>query len=150
MFWVGFIGCADTMAGSSVWFSKSNIESYKSGYNWITSNNIFKVTVNSALLKYTYLYEIIGSLHLCHKILYSLPSHKWIWLSHWSQRVGLWYWWRCSLRLLLEWVYHLKYEGKTSSVFKLVSQNIKYAIYTVMSKTSFTQKKVGHRQMALG
>jgi hypothetical protein len=40
MFWVGFIGCADTMAGSSVWFSKSSIESYKLGYNGINSINV--------------------------------------------------------------------------------------------------------------
>lgn len=51
MFWVGFMGCAETIAGSSVWFSKSNIESYKSEYNWITSNNIHLKLLSTALTK---------------------------------------------------------------------------------------------------
>lgn len=110
MFCVGFIGCADTMAGSSVWFSKSSIESCKLGYNGIKWCKHSSLQLVSVWLNCAYLYEIIGPLHLRHKILDSLSSHKGICLSHWSQRVGLWYWRRCSLRLLLEWIYHLKWK----------------------------------------
>lgn len=54
-----------------------------------------------------YLHEVVGALHLCHEVLYSLSPDQGVCLSHSSERVRFRDGRRRRLRLLLQWIYNL-------------------------------------------
>lgn len=57
--------------------------------------------------EFTYLHEVIGALHLRHEVLYSLPPHQRIRLSHGTERVSFGNGRRRRLCLLLQRIYDL-------------------------------------------
>lgn len=61
MFWLGFIGCAETIAGSMACPSNSNIESWQHRGN--ERQVYFHWHLQGAR---SYLHKVVGSLHLCH------------------------------------------------------------------------------------
>lgn len=54
-----------------------------------------------------YLHEVVGALHLCHEVLYSLSPDQGVCLSHSSERVRFWDRRRRRLCLLLQGIYNL-------------------------------------------
>lgn len=74
MFWAGFMGCAETMAGSMGWPSNSSIES------WGKTNIQYHIKMSKKITSYKStdpdLHEVVRPLHLCHKILHHLLSDQ--------------------------------------------------------------------------
>lgn len=104
----GFMGCADTMAGSSVWFSNSSIESWGEKIKNNKKSNPHCCGLNTWMFRVQkYLHEVVGALHLCHEVLYSLSPDQGVCLSHSSERVRFRDGRRRRLRLLLQGIYNL-------------------------------------------